>query len=107
MAISCTEWTCFQQIGVAFGGCSAVDTLAWLPGTAVLNFLVDHAVFGNQPLPGQFAAVSSAKRCTVGLIKPCKTDYTAVHRAVSPVRVPVRVPPRWTVTFPVMYVRFG
>ena len=40
----------------------------------MLNFLVDHAVFENQPVPGHFAAVNSTKPCTVGLEKSRKSN---------------------------------
>ena len=79
-----------KQICLALGGSSAVAAVA---GTTALNFLADQAVFGNQPVPRHFAAVPSTKRCTVGLIKPCKSDRSAVHRAVSSVRIPVSVLP--------------
>ena len=40
---------------------SAVAPLARLPGTAALSCLLDHGVFGSQPLPADFAAVKSAE----------------------------------------------
>ena len=95
-----------REISFVLGLCSECVMLAasW---NEALNCLVDQAVFGNQPVPRHFAAVKSTKHCTVSLMKPRKSECSAVHRAVSFVRVLVRVLPRWTLSkFPV-HLRFG
>ena len=61
---------------------------------AALNCLVDQAVFGNQPVPRLFAALKCTKHCRVSLMKPRKSEYSAVHRAVSSARLPLIVLPR-------------
>ena len=84
-----------RQINVPFLQCSAVATLAGLPGTAALSCLFDQGIIGSQHMPAYFAAVTTTKHLPTKMIKFCYNDASAAHPAcssqVGSQRVPMRV----------------